>query len=230
MLDDLSPAARAIGAINTIHRRGSKLVGVNTDAPGFIADLKRQMVDAGVEISREPKALVMGAGGSARAVVYALRRDGWAVYVAARRIAQAEGLVRDLEASVAQPQRIAALRLEQSGLLNLRNYGTINLLVNTTPLGMYPDVSSSVVPEGVAFLESTLSLGEGAFVYDLVYNPVDTVLVCDARNAGLHAVNGLGMLIEQAAQSFRLWTGCNPSRELMQEAVTSIMVGDRQAE
>ena len=230
MLDDLSPAARAIGAVNTIYKRGSKLVGDNTDALGFISDLKRQLAEVGGEIGREPTALNLGAGGSARAVVYALRRDGWAVYVAARRIEQAEDLVSDLEAAAAQPQRIAAVRLERSALLDLLDSTAIDLIVNTTPLGMYPDVSASAWPDGVAFPEKSPSSSEGSFVYDLVYNPGETMLVHTAKRAGLPAANGLGMLVDQAALSFQMWTGCAPSRERMLEAVASVTIADREAE
>ena len=89
-MDELTDAAQAIGAVNTIYMRGDKLIGDNTDAPGFLADLKKETGDWGLEI--EKSALVLGAGGSSRAVVYALLNDGWNVTLSSRRIEQAQQL------------------------------------------------------------------------------------------------------------------------------------------
>ena len=92
-LDELTPTAEAIGAVNTIYLQGQKLIGENTDAPGFLSDLKRFLATE-TERHRDLTALVLGAGGSARAVVYALIRDGWEVTIAARRMEQAQQLVQ----------------------------------------------------------------------------------------------------------------------------------------
>ncbi|HSF80213.1 MAG TPA: shikimate dehydrogenase [Anaerolineales bacterium] len=215
-LDELTPAAAAIGAVNTIYTRQGSLVGTNTDAPGFLADLRRQtgwpMEAAHPEANRLPNALVLGAGGSARAVVYALGRAGWHVYVAARRLEQARLLTTSLREHILQP--IHHLTFEALPVLFAAIAPVIELLVNTTPLGMTPDLMASPWPK-------KLDLPGSAFVYDLVYNPPETALFKAAHAAGLVAANGLGMLVEQAALSFECWTGRSASRAVMFQAAQS---------
>lgn len=217
-LDELTPTAQAIGAVNTIYLRENQLIGDNTDAAGFISDLKKFLAESpspsgrGVGV-REKSALVVGAGGSARAIVYALLNDGWEVTLAARRIEQAQQLANSFSNYQLRITNFSSL---QSPISNL------SLLINTTPLGMTPNIDQSPLPEN-------LSLPSNAFVYDLVYNPKETKLVRDARTKGLHATTGLGMLIEQAALSFEIWTGCNPSRDVMFSSIHQSPVSSLQS-
>lgn len=197
-MDELTPTAQAIGAVNTIYMRESKLIGDNTDAPGFLSDLKRVIGNRELGIGKS--AVVLGAGGSSRAVVYALLNDGWNVTIAARRIEQAQQLSKSFSEY--------DLRLSTFDFPLF----TFHLLVNTTPLGMIPNIDTSPLPENTVLSKNT-------FVYDLVYNPRETKLVHDARAQGLKASTGLGMLIEQAALAFEMWTGHNPPREILFEAV-----------
>lgn len=222
LLDELTPAAQAIGAVNTIYLRAGRLVGENTDAPGFLADLKKLLDE-----TRKPSprlALVLGAGGAARAVVYALLQASWSVTLAARRIEQAEALANDFSQILTPASRqigkrpnqptaqlsITSIPIPQSPSSILQH--PISLMVNTTPLGMNPHPDASPWPAGLPFPKN-------AAVYDLVYNPRETALVRAARAAGLPALTGLGMLIEQAALAFELWTGKRADREAMREAV-----------
>jgi len=215
-LDELTPTAQAIGAVNTIYLREDKLIGDNTDAAGFISDLKKLLAEspspsgrgAGV---RERSALILGAGGSARAVVYALLNDGWNVTISARRLEQAQQLTSQFTNSTS-----VALNFQTFQLSNFQ------LIVNTTPLGMTPNIDQSPLPEN-------LLLPSNIFVYDLVYNPRETKLVRDARAQGLSAVTGLGMLIEQAALSFEIWTRHNPSRELMRVSIEQSPISNLQS-
>ena len=215
-LDELTPAAGAIGAVNTIYARQGLLVGDNTDAPGFGADLGRvtgwSLADLRPAGRVLPTALLLGAGGSARAVAYALGTAGWHVWVAARRLEQARELTTSLRKRISAP--IHHLTLASLPVLFNAVAPKFDLLVNTTPLGMAPEVAASPWPERLEF-------PLGAFVYDLVYNPPETALLRAARGAGLSAANGLGMLVEQAALSFERWTGCDPSRAAMYRAVSS---------
>jgi len=210
-LDELTPVAKVIGAVNTILLKDKKLIGDNTDAPGFLSDLKKNLADSPSPILgeglgvREKSAIIFGAGGSARAVVYALLYDGWKVTIASRRIEQAQQLASSLSHYRLQLTGLT-LRSLQSLISNLV------LIVNTTPLGMTPNTDQSPLPEN-------LSLPSNAFVYDLVYNPRETKLVRDARAQGLSATTGLGMLLEQAALSFELWTGCKPPSDVLRDAV-----------
>lgn len=197
-LDELTPTADAIGAVNTIYLRNDKLIGDNTDTRGFLADLKKFLT---TETQRhgELRALVLGAGGSARAVVYALLNDGWNTILAARRIEQAQQLA---DSFTSYKLQIADFTLSNTELSN------ISLIINTTPLGMTPNIDQSPWPENLPFPTH-------ASIYDLIYNPRETKLVQTARSQDLRATTGLGMLIEQAALSFEIWTGHHPSGEIM---------------
>lgn len=199
-MDELTPTAKAIAAVNTIYLKNEKLIGDNTDAPGFLTDLKNFIGNQEFKIVNRKSAIILGSGGSARAIVYALLNDGWKVTISARRIEQAEQLAK----SFADYQ------------LSIINYSdlqlsTFDLIVNTTPVGMAPNIDKSPLPENISFPH--------AAIYDLVYNPRETKLVRDARSQGLKATTGLGMLIEQAALAFEIWTGKNPPREILWKAI-----------
>jgi len=204
MLDRLTSVAQAIGAVNTIFLRNGELVGDNTDAPGFLADLEQVFPADGRPVGRDRLAIVLGAGGAARAVVYALAQDGWRIHIAARRLSQAQ----ELAAIVAQGATTSSLDAPSLG-------GPAQLailVVNTTPVGMAPLVGDCPWPAG-------LPLPSKAFVYDLVYAPAETALMRLAHGNGHQAASGLGMLIEQAALAFEAWTGRDADREAMRQAV-----------
>jgi shikimate dehydrogenase len=203
LLDELTPAAKTIGAVNTIFKKEGKLIGDNTDAPGFWTDIKTHL---NLNTPINQNALILGAGGSARAVAYALLTRGYRVTVAARRLEQAEGLCSQFSAS---SDRLSVSELRGRSLVA----GNWSLVINTTPVGMHPHWNASPWPPGTPFPEA-------AAFYDLVYNPPETLLVKRAREAGLAAVSGLGMLIEQAALAFERWTGLEPPREVMLGAVS----------
>ena len=196
-MDELTPTAQAIGAVNTIYVRENKLIGDNTDAPGFLADLKK--VNKETDTQGNKLAVVFGAGGSARAVVYALLNDGWNITITARRLEQAQQLAESFTNHKLQVTEYSSF------IFHLSSFA---LLVNTTPLGMTPNIETSPLPENTVLSKRT-------FVYDLVYNPRETKLVRDARAQGLNASTGLGMLIEQASLAFETWTGHNPPRDIL---------------
>jgi shikimate dehydrogenase len=199
-LDELTPTAQAIGAVNTIYMRENKLIGDNTDASGFIADLNQFLSKSQSSIKNRNLAIVLGAGGSARSVVYALLNDGWHVTITTRRLEQAQQLAASFSDSYIHVIPLEDIRLS-----------TFDLLVNTTPIGMTPNVDQSPLPE-------KMILPSNVFIYDLVYNPRETKLVRDARARGLNATAGLGMLIEQAALGFELWTGYKMPSEIFRSA------------
>ena len=205
LLDELSPSAQGIGAVNTVYLKGDKLIGHNTDAPGFTVDLKRSL-----GLQAAGRALVLGAGGAARAVVYALLTSGWDVTLAVRHadVEMAQALITSFERQAANGSPRSVL-LETGSLRPLLN--GIQLVVNTTPVGMSPAIDASPWPEKLEFPQ--------AAVYDVVYNPRETLFVRQARAAGLRAETGLGMLVSQAALSFETWTGRAPSIDAMFEAV-----------
>jgi shikimate dehydrogenase len=203
-LDDLTPSARSIGAVNTIFVKEGQLIGHNTDAPGFLADIQRCFSSFIIPHS----ALVLGAGGAARAVVSALLSDGWQVTLGVRPadVEQAEGLIHSFDQDGLR-RSVFMTAEELAPFLS----GT-SLVVNATPLGMSPEIGACPWPEGLGFPPE-------ASVYDCVYNPRETLLVKRARAAGRSASTGLGMLVEQAALAFEIWTGHNPPREVLFAAV-----------
>jgi shikimate dehydrogenase len=192
LLDKLTPTAQAAGAVNTLYRDGQQLVGENTDVPGFLEDLALQFA-----LPEQGEALVLGAGGAARACVYALACRRWQVYLAARQPEQAQQLVNDFSHLTPAPLALAQPLAEAARAMSTAD---VDLLVNTTPLGMQPYEHVSPWPNDV-------SLPSGCLVYDLVYSQAETPLMHQARQQGLPAANGLGMLIHQAALSFLRWTG-----------------------
>jgi shikimate dehydrogenase len=207
LLDALTPTATAVGAVNTIFREGATLVGDNTDVDGFRCALERFLHAHGRQAAASGAALVLGAGGAARAAVYALATSGWEVTVVARRVAQAHRLARDLAESGVHVVDYASLPQAVSDRL-----AACALIVNATPVGMPPHSDESPWPADLPFPQH-------AAVYDVVYAPGVTKLVRDARAEGLPAVTGLGMLIEQALLSFARWTGCTPPRDPIDTAV-----------
>jgi shikimate dehydrogenase len=189
---ELSDAARAIGAVNTIVIEDSRLIGYNTDAIGFM----RALTEAGFEANGKT-ALVLGAGGAARAVVYVLTQAGAHVTIWNRTGERATQLAREFNAQA---------------LGRLPTHGDYDLLVNTTAVGMTPHHA-----------ETPVRLSHNSVhvrgVYDLVYNPRDTVLLREARAIGAQAIGGLAMLIYQGAEAFKLWTGHAAPIEVMRAAI-----------
>lgn len=203
-LDDLTPAARAIGAVNTIIVSPEKtLLGDNTDAPGFIADLRDHAVDPAVD-----HALVLGAGGSARAVAYGLADAGCRrVTIANRTRARAAALAQAMSAQFPE------INFDTCGLPDdLVAVGQqADLVINCTSLGMSPNV------EGMPW-DDSLPFRAGQTVYDLIYNPRATRLLAKAQADGATAIGGIGMLIWQGAIALERWTGQEPPIEVMRRA------------
>jgi shikimate dehydrogenase len=197
-VDRLSPSARALGAVNAVIREGAVIVGENTDGDGFINALR---VDEGIDPAGM-RCLVAGAGGAARAIVRSLELAGAAeVVVVARREDAAE--------------RAAALAPKVGRVGTADEAEGIDLVVNATPVGM-GEVTPLDAPE-LPIPEERL--GSGQIVADLVYHPLVTPLLAAARRRGAIAVNGVGMLLHQAAIAFRLWTGEDAPLEAMSAAL-----------
>jgi shikimate dehydrogenase len=218
-LDEISPQARAIGAVNTIIKMSDsnmsdfsrksdismRLLGDNTDWIGFLNDLRWH----GVQPDQFEQALVLGAGGSARGIVYALASCGARVHVANRDPARAQQLVESLQPIFAQ----VPLRAFAQAELSAASAGA-QLIVNCTSAGMSPNASTTPWLDGVPF-------PPGAVLYDLVYKPARTRLIEQAEAAGLRAIGGIGMLAEQGAAAFERWTGIPAQRvaDVMRKAL-----------
>jgi shikimate dehydrogenase len=211
-LDALAPEARAIGAVNTIVRGGDgTLTGHNTDAAGFLAPLDPSAL-AGTHV------LVFGNGGAARAVVYALLTAARpaSLTLAARHPERAEALAADLGGHQ-QGSALRVVALPEAGPA-VREAA---LIVNTTPLGMEPEVDATPWPDAGDFHEDQT-------VYDLVYAPRHTRLLRDAGARGARTIDGLAMLVGQAAEAFRLWTGRPMPLDAVRAALDQALSGDHQ--
>lgn len=205
-VDYLTKAAASIGAVNTLVYDEGQLgwIGYNTDWIGFLEALK----EAGFDPTN-CRAVLLGAGGAARAVLYALLDQGATVTIANRNHAKAEALA--LEFSTVFERAIAVCALNDTeGLQQALEQST--LLVNSTSVGMSPYITGDPLPPN-------LTIPPHLTVYDLVYNPRETQLLKRARAAGATAIDGLGMLIHQGAEAFRLWTGQDAPIEVMRQAI-----------
>lgn len=199
-VDEVSGVAAALGAVNTVVRRGARLIGDSTDGEGFLASLRAVDVDPAGR-----RAVVIGAGGAARAVVLALGSAGGEVVVVARR---------------PEAAREAALLAGPTGRVGgWADIGAAELVVNATPVGMAgtPGEGRLAVDPG--------SFHPGQVVVDLVYHPRRTPLLVAAEAAGAQAVDGVGMLVHQAALAFRLWTGVDAPLAVMRAAALEALAG-----
>ncbi|MGU3495170.1 shikimate dehydrogenase [Xanthobacteraceae bacterium A53D] len=188
-LDEADDVARALGAANTLWLEDGKLCGANTDAPGFIGNLDASV--PGWDTDRSV-ALVLGAGGASRAVIYALLERGFdKVVLANRTLARAEALAAHFG------PKILPIKWEDAA----RYLADATVLVNTTALGMkgQPPLDLDLAP-----------LRASAVVSDIVYVPLETPLIKAARARGLRTVDGLGMLLHQAVPGFERWFGVRP--------------------
>jgi shikimate dehydrogenase len=196
--DTASDAAGEIGAANTLSFERGAIGADNTDAPGLLAALPAPPA--------ERRALVLGAGGSARAVVWALVRER----------ATVEVWNRTPERAAQVAEQLGASHLETDGALPPRDY---DLIVNCTSVGMSASESRGGSGSDLEALRLSASgFRDGQVVVDLVYGSAETVLARAARERGATVVDGLEVLVHQAAASFRIWTGLDPPLDVMRAA------------
>jgi shikimate dehydrogenase len=191
LLDAVDPVARQIGAVNTIVNDAGRLLGLNSDSPGAMAALLEKTTVAGSHT------VVIGAGGAARAVAYGIKSHG--------------GRLTIVNRSPDKGRRLAdELGSEFIGLDDFTGDG-VDILVNTTSVGMTPDTDRMPV--------SRDCLRPGMTVMDIVYNPLQTRLLQSARNAGCRVVDGVAMFVHQGAIQFERWTGKTAPVQLMRDTV-----------
>jgi len=207
-LDELDPLAQDIGAVNTIVNREGKLSGYNTDAGGFMDSLRA----AGFE-AQGKKAVLMGAGGAARAIAFALISDGAQVTILNRAsgLEQAALLARSLSRVAKSP--VKALELNEANLKS--SLSRAGLLVNATSAGMSPSITETPVAAHL--------LKPGLTVFDVVYAPLETTLLREAKEAGCTVISGLEMLVRQGALAFELWTGKEAPLDVMRQAALTAL-------
>ncbi len=192
-VDEVSEEARSLGAVNTIVFKNNKRFGFNTDVIGFLDSLGefRQSL-------KTKTAIVIGAGGSARAVIYALIQDGIGeVKIFNRTLEKGEKLKYEI-IGMTQFDKISSIQPTMTDLTH--EIQNASILINTTPIGMHPEVHASPVDDEFLFPKDIL-------VYNLIYNPLETKFLQKARSAGACIMNGLDMLIYQGIESLKIWTG-----------------------
>lgn len=202
-LDDISEEARLVGAVNTIVNKDRKLVGHNTDGSGYIASLKE-------ELGFNPKSkriIIIGAGGAARGILVALAiKKPKAITVANRTLSRAVSLIKTFK------EKFSDTRFEAIGIddkMLKMSFNSADLLVNTTSVGMKQSKALKIPLE---------TLPKVAIVSDIIYNPLETLLLKKAKKLGLTTHGGLGMLVHQGARSFKLWTGMDAPINVMRKA------------
>jgi shikimate dehydrogenase len=205
-LDDVDLIARKIGAVNTVVNQEGELLGYNTDGLGALEALREGGVDP-----KGKKIVVIGAGGASRAITFQLAGECSKLTILNRTKIKAVKLAKLIDVGTeVQGRSLTPKSLESS--LN-----DSDILINTTSVGMHPNVNESPVPK--AFLHKDL------VVFDIVYNPLETLLLKYARNAGAKSINGVGMLVNQGAISFKMWTGHEAPKDIMRKAVVDGLLG-----
>ncbi|TLN26998.1 shikimate dehydrogenase [bacterium] len=201
-IDEIDEGARAIGAVNTLVRGPRGWKGHNTDAAGFTGSARRELGFSAAASS----ALVLGAGGAARAVICGLAKEGVkCIYIAARRGEAAEGLAGELNAALGGLTVKPVAMQSAPGLLKAGD-----MVVSATPLGLSKEAKWPFEMK---------SFAEGVLFYDTAYGKGETPLEKEAKALGFKAVSGRGMLAGQGAEAFALWTGLEAPLELMEEVL-----------
>jgi len=195
-LDEVDTDAKEIGAVNTIVNHHGTLRGFNTDWVGLVQAIK-DVVDI-----RGKVFAIVGAGGAARAAAFGIRKEGGVPVVVNRNVERGQYLARELGCSFYPLKEIINVRAD--------------CLINTTPVGMMPNINETPVESAV--------LANYRWVMDLIYNPLRTKLLKDAEDAGCITIPGLGMFVHQGAEQIRLWTGLEPPREFMKQVVMERLV------
>ena len=194
-LDELDPLAEQIGAVNTIVNVKGRLKGYNTDGLGAMKALEAKIDLAG------KRCVLVGAGGAARGIGFMAREKGMELVVANRSMDRGLALADFLECPFILLERIREMRT--------------NILIQTTPVGMFPHENVSPVPKEM--------LQKDMVVMDAIYNPLETRLLKSARAKGCTTISGLEMFIHQGAEQFRLWTGLDPHVDLMRTVVKNAL-------
>lgn len=198
LLDGISDSARQIGAVNTIIHHNGKLVGDNTDWIGFNCSLRDHHIHP-----RNARVVILGAGGAAHAVANALANEGAREIVINNRTG-----VRAAELADHLRERFPKLKIAVNWVDAVSD---ANILINATSVGMSPKSAESPMPRQTPF-------SPGTVVVDLVYNPIETKFLLDAKRAGARTIDGSGMLVHQGVAAFRLWTNREPPIEVMRDA------------
>ncbi|MFX1493473.1 MAG: shikimate dehydrogenase [Promethearchaeota archaeon] len=197
-IDKVDQTAQKIGAINTIKNEDGLLIGRNTDAEGA----NKALFDAGCEITGKNVVLI-GAGGAAKAILYSLASDTNKITIINRSEDRAKKLVNELKNKM--DINIESKKYDE--IILKEEISNADILINATPIGMFPMIDITPVSKKI--------IHKDLFVFDLIYNPLETKLIKDSKEIGCQTLSGLDMLVNQGALAFEWWTNKKPNLELM---------------
>ncbi|MDI6643311.1 MAG: shikimate dehydrogenase [Candidatus Hodarchaeaceae archaeon] len=201
LLDELDESASLAGAVNTIKNQRGKLIGFNTDGDGALQALEDKIGSV-----KGKEVVLLGAGGAARAIAFSLAKAGARLTISNRTVPRAKALALMIEQKLGMHARPISLNRDQLKKA-LKN---ADVLINATSVGMHPAVNQTLVTSDM--------MHRGLVVNDIVYKPIETRLLREARRAGAKTVNGLGMLVHQGALAFEIWTGKRAPIKVMEAA------------
>ena len=201
LLDELDESAALVGAVNTVKNDRGKLIGFNTDGEGALRALEGK-----IGYVKGKKVVLLGAGGAACAIAFSLARAGARLTIANRTVPRARALASTIEQKLRVNVEVASLgRAELTKALK-----NADVLINATSVGMHPKTNKTLV--------SASMMHRRLVVYDIVYEPLRTKLLREARRAGGEIIDGLGMLVHQGALAFEIWTGKRAPIKIMESA------------
>jgi shikimate dehydrogenase len=201
-LDEIDSNAKNIGAVNTIINKDGRLIGYNTDGVGALAALKTENADP-----TGKKVVLLGAGGAARALSFSIAPSARRLVVLNRTKSKATSLVKTLKKRL----KIDIVGEELTSSTLSRELADTELLINTTSVGMFPKIEETLVDRH--FIRPNM------VVFDIIYNPPETRFLREATSSGAKVLNGINMLVNQGALSFKLWIGVKPPIDVMFRAI-----------
>lgn len=208
LLDEVTEEAEKVGAVNTVVRENKRLIGYNTDIIGFIAGLKEANF-----IAEGKNAVILGAGGAARAVISGLIKEKIKnIAIIARNVEKAETLAKDFDSF----KNIVCNDFSSEEYKTAQK--DADIIINTTPLGMFPN-TDAMPSVDFSLVKKT------ALIYDVIYTPEETKLLKEAKANDLKIINGETMLVAQGAAAFKLWTGEEPNIDLMKQTLRNALSG-----
>lgn len=209
LLDELDESAKLVGAVNTVKNNQGKLIGFNTDGEGALRALEEK-----IDSVKGKEVVLLGAGGAARAIAFSLARAGARLTTANRTVPRAQALASAVEQKLSTNVKVASLnRAELTKALK-----NVDVLINATSVGMHPKIGKTLVRANM--------MRRGLVVYDIVYKPLRTKLLREARRAGGKTIDGLGMLVHQGALAFEIWTGKRAPIKIMKAAAKRELRGE----
>lgn len=209
LLDELDESANLVGAVNTVKNNRGKLIGFNTDGEGALRALEEKIGSV-----KGKEVVLLGAGGAARAIAFSLARAGARLTIANRTVPRAQALASAVEQKLSTNVKVASLnRAELTKALK-----NVDVLINATSVGMHPKIDKTLVRANM--------MRRGLVVYDIVYKPLRTKLLREARRAGGKTIDGLGMLVHQGALAFEIWTGKRAPIKIMKAAAKRELRGE----